>query len=461
MLKQYLHDTLEGTPSFMWWKRSAVKIFDRPRLVICLPVGSKLSQDVTFDEKGEPKALIDAIRIPATIPVQWLVSQMQLIHPLNTSCVYLSQYGKLAGEARQILTSQALGTVQEDGYILYWDDDTLPDQTALYTMFNWMEQHPECGVLSAVYCTREAPNEPIIYKTPTAGVDWGFSMGPDVEPEEIFSAGAGFMLCRASAVAKATAANPGIPIWADMKTSKEHANDLPDEWGMNMTWGHDIRFCRLIANEGYKIMVDGRVECGHLDIATQVIHKLADNSLPKRRGQASRGQLYWDSLYSAAGVENIKYSGDLYLELLKHVHQGDRVIEIGCGVGVLGTLLTAQGACHWTGYDQSEVAVNMACGRFLNAYKKQVHELTAKDFEGYTLIVASQLMDYLTEEDASHLMRLAKESGIKFVYTDAENTVCIVNGENNGSGSDTPVLGVGLDTGRGCSDDLQDVGKQE
>lgn len=421
MLRQFYHNTMEGPVSFAWNKRSAVKNMDKPRIVVCIPVGSKLSQNIEYEkETGKVTGQSPAVRIPATVPVQWMMSQMQLIHPLNTSVVYLSQYGMYAGEARQVLTAAAMQIVAEDGYVLYWDDDTLPDQTALYTMFNHMEQDPECGLLSAVYCTREPPNEPVLYKYPTQGVEWDLTVGPDAQPEEIYSAGAGFMLVRASAIRKAIEMNPDEPVWADLKVSRERADekiDPDDPWGRDMTWGHDIRFCRLIAHAGFKVKVDGRVECGHLDLETQVVHKLPENSLPKRRGRKYHGEQHWDRIYSEEGVNEIRIFGQLYEKILGLLRPHSKIVEVGCGPGILGQLATAQGGCEWTGFDQSQSAVDLCNARFLNAEKKFVHEMTEDDLKDCDYVIAVETIRCLEPEDTERLMQMALSLGKTVIFT--------------------------------------------
>jgi hypothetical protein len=266
----------------------------------------------------------------------------------------------------------------------------------------------------------------VIYNALGRGVNWSFTMGPDVEPQEIFSCGAGFMLVRAAAIRRAVEMNPDEPVWADMKISTERPDEAPDPtWGKNTTWGHDTRFCRLIADAGYKVMVDGRVEVGHLDIATQVVHTLPDNSPPKQRGLRYRGEQYWNRLYTKQGVEQINMRGKLLINMLGAMRKHSKVVEVGCGTGAVGQLLSAQGGCEWTGFDLSEVAVQACNARFLNAYKKHVHELTPEDVAGADYIVALELD--LLEEDQKHLYELAQGANVVLVTTAPKGTPCPAN----------------------------------
>lgn len=416
-MREYYHKTMDGNVSAAWLRHLPVKVFGGPKLVICIPVGSKVLHNVAVT-KEDGTVMSPGVKIPAVVPVQWMQAQMSLVHPLNMACVYMTQWGMYAGEARQVLTKSALRVVQDDGYVLYWDDDTLPPPMGLYTMMNYMEQHPEVGILSAVYCTRETPAEPVLYRAPTTGVMWDFAMGDHVEPTEIFSAGAGFMLVRVAAIKKAEAMlEPNEPLWADMKNNQLPGEPRDEEWGSGIVWGHDIRFCRLIAKAGYKIMVDGRVECGHLNIADQVIHKLPDNSPPKQRGLKYRGEQYWNQFWGQKGAEEMKIFGELFLNILTHVRPNSNVVEIGCGPGVLGMLLAAQGGVHWKGYDLSEVAVDQACAKFLNAYQKSVANLTDEDVAEAETIIALDLVPSLIPEDSEKLFDMVTRLGKRFIFT--------------------------------------------
>jgi SAM-dependent methyltransferase len=444
MIKQFFHDTMDGKVSSAWGKRSAVKILESPRLVVCMPVGSKMQYDLPLTDEGQAREdkISAGIRIPAVIPVQLLTCMQQLTYPLNSSVVHMTQYGQYSGEARQVLTMNALRNVQEDGYILFWDDDCLPPPLGLYTMWNYMEQHQDVGILSAVYCTRETPAEPVMYKYPTCGVAWDFTMGPTAMPEEIFSAGAGFMLARVSAVRAAIAKNPGEPVWADMKTEREYPGEPAHPlWGNGIMWGHDVRFCRLIADAGYKVMIDGRVECGHLDITSQQVHYLPDDCPPKQRGQQFRGEAYWNQLYGNKGIRRIHQDGKLLEAVLGRLNEHSHVFEVGCGNGIFGSLVTAQGGCKWTGIDQSQVAVDMCNARFLNAHKAAVTELTADNLAAADVVVAIDVLEHLIDEDRDHLLAIVREAGKRLVYTEGGEIREITNEVDSTDPADVrPVL---------------------
>jgi len=277
--EHFAHNTLKGDVSLEGSKRPPMKIYQLPRIVACVPIGTK-DQFSKFKTPDGTEWQAPSVAVPGVLPAAWLVSQMALVPPLSMAMHYIFRWGMLSGEARQILTTRALETVQEDGYILYWDDDVLVPPMGLFQLYNFMETHPEAGLVTAVYSTRTSPTEPLIYKDWMKGAYWGLTVGPAAEPEEIFGAGAGFMLARVKAVKELIANNPGVPIWADSKSIPTE----PGEQGHN--WGHDMRFCRLMHEAGWKVFVDGRVECAHYDAASQTEYKLPEDSPPKVRGRA-------------------------------------------------------------------------------------------------------------------------------------------------------------------------------
>ena len=214
MKEVLVHNTISGDVSLESVRRPGIKLNTKPRIVVCLPIGTKQKANV-FEVNGE-RYMCNSASVPATVPIQWMMAHMKMVVPLGISTSYLAQWGLLSGEARQIMTTRALELVQDDGYILYWDDDVIVDQMSLYTLYSFMEQHPEAGMASGVYSTRQDPTEPVVYKEHMKGSYWGITVGPNAEPEEVFGVGAGFMLCRASAVRDMVNNNPGVPVWAEI-----------------------------------------------------------------------------------------------------------------------------------------------------------------------------------------------------------------------------------------------------
>jgi len=418
-MRQLLHKTMSGVPSLSWVRRNNIKDAELPRISICVPVGGK-GYAQQFETPDGQSWTGPSILVQAMVPVQWVAAQHNLVMPLNTSVIYTTHWGLKSGEARQIMTKDSLAKIADDGYILYWDDDTIPPPLGLYTLFNYMEQHPEVGLLSGVYCTRSMPVEPVVYREMGDGADWSISVGPTAMPQEVWGLGAGFMLVRAQAIKDAEKIVPDEPVWADCKV-----NLLPGEadplYVRNALWGHDIRFCDLIRRAGWKVMADGRVECGHYDVIAERVLYLPPDSLPKRRGKQYAGEGYWDTVYGIEGAKRIRNSPELLSNLLNLIEVHDRIVEVGCGPGILGSLLTAQKAAEWVGYDHSSIAVDQCNSRFLNAYQKAVHALATDDLGDAQTIIAVEVIEHLQPEDAQHLFDLVMGSGKRLIVSVPDN----------------------------------------
>jgi hypothetical protein len=167
---------------------------------------------------------------------------------------------------------------------VYWDDDVLPPADAVYRLYNFMERNPQVGIAGGVCTTRVEPVEPVVYKAHGAGAHWDFECGPGAIPEPIFGIGAAFMFARVSAivdiVAKLKAENGGneIPIWADERAIMAHDDPNGELKQRGIFWGHDLRFCRLMQETGYHVVVHGAVLCGHLDSSTNRVYEMPQDA---------------------------------------------------------------------------------------------------------------------------------------------------------------------------------------
>lgn len=269
---------LEGEVSIHTMRRSAIKLADCPHIVICMPIGTK--EDATLFETPDGKTWIQpGVRAHGLVPIQWVLNNQQWVMPLNVAMSTMCQWGMLSAKARQYMTMAVLRDAPNCKYIFYVDDDVLIPPLGLYTLHNFMEQHPEVGAISGVYVTRQDPCEPVVYKNHGEGAFWNFKIGD--APVEVMGFGAGCVLARIEAIKKIIELNPpDTPIWADEVAIP--GND-PKTVDFKVTWGHDIRFCKLIQEVGYKVYLDPRVECGHWDIVEQKEYRLPADSLPKRK----------------------------------------------------------------------------------------------------------------------------------------------------------------------------------
>ena len=414
---------LTGPVDLVEHRRTAIKLRQNPTIVVCIPVGPT-KVNAIFETPDGNKWQGDGFIAPAVVPLKWALNHMQIVTPLNTSMSYLVKWGERSAKARQFMTMEALN--MNPDYVLYWDADTIVPPKSVYTLYNFMQQHPEAGLVSAVYCTREEPTEPLIYKRHGEGAYWGFQIGETAEPEEIFSAGAGFMLVRAAAIRKVMEMIPDTPVWMDELVVRLPGEDSELDRGARNLWGHDIRFCRLIAEAGYKVFVDGRVLCGHWDIRTNKMFELPQDSPPYKAKDNINTPEYWDAVYTQEVNNNIwRNYPELFDSVLKEIPQsGSNIFEIGCGVGVLGSRVTAQTQNKYSGVDISQTAVSAALTRFLTCRQCAVKNLTPdSEIQNASIVIATEVLEHLDEYERDMLfIRIdGSPSTKKFIFSVPNN----------------------------------------
>ena len=279
---------MEGEPSGIAALQSVVKLTTQPYLVIAVPCGDKeLKTQLTCPENlggcGQ-EYMIDGYRYPHLVPLHWHIAMTNMKRPLNIATLMMWEAGKRSTDARQRMTREAIKLNAK--YILYVDDDTLPEQESLYTLMHFMESHPEAGAVSGVYVSREHPPVPHVYKEHGKGHYWDLEIGPYAEPEQVFGVGAGFLLARVSAIKdtieKLKYDNDGkeVPMWADETFIP---NVTEDGTKRTIDLGHDIRFCWLLNSSGWPVYADGRVLCKHFDFEHGLMFELPDDYPGRKR----------------------------------------------------------------------------------------------------------------------------------------------------------------------------------
>ena len=410
---------LDGHPDIIQARRTAIKLAEKPKILVAMPIGGKPVIDVFTDQAGNQIANQRGFRAQGLLPVQFMLAHMNWVPPLNVSMAYMVKMNMLSSHARQVMTMEAIRMDAE--YIFYVDDDTLIPPLGLYTLHNWMEQNPHAGAISGVYTTREHPNEPLIYKEHGQGCAWDFEMGPDAKPEPIFGAGAGCLLARVSAIKEWMDANPGVPIWADQK-------DLPTqgEDAQAVMWGHDVRFCRMLNMQGHPVYVHGAVLCGHHDIQSGQTFVMPDTAPGFQKTRDRVGNIntaqYWDQVYGHEGADSWRKYPEMFQKIVDAVPDGTVVVELGCGVGILGSKLTAEKQVEWFGFDISQTAVDMCRARFLKAHVLDLRELDAQHLDTANVVVMSETLEHLERDIGVKVLASIGESlAQKLIITTPDN----------------------------------------
>lgn len=236
---------------------------DAPHVAVIMPIGNKVEQVVQVRRDGT-REIVDEYRQPGLVPVELMLNQMQLTQPLNVSVSWLIKKNNISSVLRDTMTENAL----EMGvnFIFYWDDDVLIPPNTWYRMLNHMAHYPDIGAITGVVWTRVSPVEPILYKHAGVGAYWGFSLNPEDPPEDIHAAGAGCLMVRTEALRRV---NP--PYWIDERNASEDGS-------YQGVTGHDIRFMKRLRDEtGYRVCVDGSIQCHHFDVKSQKLFMMPED----------------------------------------------------------------------------------------------------------------------------------------------------------------------------------------
>lgn len=257
-----------------------------PHIMVCVPVGTKdIPSEYRMPSPGQARGgcadpdcpcknhgmmIGTKTKSSLMVPMHWALNVANLVVPLNTTIGYLVEGDMLSADARNKMTKRTIEVGSK--YIFYWDDDTILPPLAIYTMHNILENNPDIGLVTGVYCTREDPPEPLLYKSMGDGAWYGFSIDPESPPEDIHGAGGGCILARVEDVAKMEE-----PYWYDEQVVN------PEGVGQTV-WGHDIRFIKNFREQsGKRTVVKGSILCGHWDAEKKRMYELPKNTLPHKR----------------------------------------------------------------------------------------------------------------------------------------------------------------------------------
>jgi 2-polyprenyl-3-methyl-5-hydroxy-6-metoxy-1,4-benzoquinol methylase len=165
--------------------------------------------------------------------------------------------------------------------------------------------------------------------------------------------------------------------------------------------GHDLVFCEAAKKAGYRIFVDTLVKPTHLgeqdidDVFVKAFYRSKITEVEKEILQeATQDAAYWDDQYFSEKMKGIKrtYSKEWEL-ILSYIEPGNKVAELGCGMGHLMEGIKKMGADPY-GYDFSSVAIDNLTQRGL---KGEVADL--RDFkpngEAYDVVVGSHVLEHM------------------------------------------------------------------
>lgn len=216
----------------------------------------------------------------AMVTMFWHRARMQLSIPYGYNAAELRCDGFEIGVAR----TQSVEKARENGadWLLFIDYDVLPPAWGFKQLMYRTTTHPECDIFAGVYCVKEHPTIPIIYRTWGEGACWDWTVGDVLTP--VVGVPMGFTLLRLSLFDRLT--NTKEMPWFKTQDLTDGNPLDPSTEGFDLrgTITEDLWFCkRAVEEAGCKILVDTKVQCGHIDHRTGEIFTLPEDCPPVKR----------------------------------------------------------------------------------------------------------------------------------------------------------------------------------
>jgi len=203
---------------------------------------------------------------------EWHMAMVTQNWPVGTNLTYFTTLDMETGAARQSIAEKAveLGTK----YVFFVDTDTAPPVFAARKLIYELEQHDEAMACAGIYCTKEDPPYPIVFKDLGQGVSWDWLVG---DVFECAGVGTGCMMIKTEVFSKLS--KPWFQT-VDIEPTDTHnfSNKQTD----------DLYFCRKVTEAGYKILAHGGVIPIHWDAETARPFMLPSGCKPLREYEASQ-----------------------------------------------------------------------------------------------------------------------------------------------------------------------------
>lgn len=244
----------------------------RCQLVICTPV------PVVQGPAGPRLSMIT---------MEWHRARASLQIPFGYNAMELACDGYEIGEAR----TSAVQKARESGadWIFFIDYDTLlPPYAFKQLMYRATATHTQFDVFSGVYCVKEHPSIPIIYRRWGEGPCWDWTIGDVLE--DVVGVPMGCCLLRLAAFDRLEN-TPEKPWFKTVDLTNGNPLDPSmDNLQMAGAITEDLWFSkRAVEEAGMRMLVDTAIQCGHISHQTGETFCLPEDSPPVVRAGIKRG----------------------------------------------------------------------------------------------------------------------------------------------------------------------------
>lgn len=192
------------------------------------------------------------------VHLRWATSLPGLLYPVGMSIGWFCIEGKDRAANRERLVEEAIKVGAP--YVMFIDDDTILPNFAIRQLHVEIEKDPTIMVCGGIYCTKENPPAPLVFKSLGGGPFYQWKVG------EIFScAGLG---CGAMLIKTEVFKHISKPWFLEPDEAYVDQTEILNgvECPLTAMRGtDDLFFCKKVAEAGFKIIAHGGVLPVHVD----------------------------------------------------------------------------------------------------------------------------------------------------------------------------------------------------
>ena len=125
---------------------------------------------------------------------------------------------------------------------------------------------------------------------------------------------------------------------------------------------------------------------------------------------------HWDNVWKKEGISTWRTYAQLFEAIGNYIPRGSRVLDIGCGIGILLEKLKREKQCECHGVDVSQYAINIIRQYGMNGEVSTLPNIPFKD-KTFDTVTATEVIEHIKEvQDAiKEAFRVLKNDGIFIV----------------------------------------------